>query len=393
MISRPIVSLLLCPALVLAVSAGLSDDGPLFSVRFSQKSITFTGKVDSTETTEALSAVVQSARPDLKISTEGLVVDPASPFPQLGDVKSLLAEIGLSTHEGVLEMWPDRIVIGGLTDSPVTQTALKIRVDPLLKNRSLINRVCIVGSDELPKIDISLASGKPGALAAEAVPPPTVGPAFEVPGILLEKLFPAIVMLNSFDRLEGKAGNPGDPVRAMPLLTDAEAGMPEGSGTPAASAPATPMLMATPVQEYELLPSVRFSRNASILQSNQTTILDELAKRLLSPERIGAPVFIEGVIPAGGSAALNDYLAERRSAEVVRLLQERGLDPKLLLTGVIRSPSPADEGEVRLRVEILLPAAAPEPPATAGTIGVETGTSPAAPASAAANSGQNPAEP
>ncbi|MEQ1842175.1 MAG: hypothetical protein ABL994_17350, partial [Verrucomicrobiales bacterium] len=188
MISRPIVSLLLCPALVLAVSAGMSDDGPLFSVRFSQKSITFTGKVDSTEATEALSAVVQSARPDLKISTEGLVVDPATPFPQLGDVKSLLAEIGLSTHEGVLEMWPDRIVIGGLTDSPVTQTALKIRVDPLLKNRSLINRVCIVGSDELPKIDISLASGNPGGLTAEAVPPPTVGPAFEVPGILLEKL-------------------------------------------------------------------------------------------------------------------------------------------------------------------------------------------------------------
>jgi len=391
MISRPIVSLLLCPALALAVSAGLSDDGPLFSVRFSQKSVTFTGKVDSTESAEALSAVVQSARPDLKSSIEGLVVDPATAFNQLGDVKSLLAEIGLSTHEGVFEMWPDRVVVGGLTDSPVTQTALKIRVEPLLQGRSLINRVCIVGTDDLPRIETSLAGGKPGDRAVEAAAPPTVGPAFEVPGILLEKLFPAIVMLNSFDRLEGKAGNPGDPVRAMPLLTDAEAGMPEGSGNPAA--PATPMLMATPVQEYELLPSVRFSRNASILQSNQTTILDELAKRLLSPERIGAPVFIEGVIPTGGSAALNDYLAERRSAEVVRLLQERGLDPKLLLTGVVRSPSPADEGEVRLRVEILLPAAAPESPATAGTIGVESGSSPAAPASPAANPGQNPVEP
>lgn len=386
------VFLLLGPALLLATTVGgLASEPALFSVRFTQKSVTLAGKVDSTETAEALAAVVRSARPDLKTSTEGLVVDASVAFPQLGDIKSLLAEIGLSTHEGVLELWPDRIVIGGLTDSPVTQTALKIRVEPVLNGRSLINRVCIVGTDELPEINISAADGTNSASSSAAVLPPAVGPAFEVPGILLEKLFPALLMLNQIDRLEGPAGKAGDPVRATPLeganipeITEIKA----NASNPAA-APA-PMLMATPVQEYESLPSVLFSRNASILQSNQATILDELAKRLLSPERVGAPVIIEGVIPSGGSAALNDYLAERRSTEVVRLLQERGLDPKLLSTGVIRSPSTADEGEVRVRVEILPPQASPDPAAAIGSIEPGPGTLPASPPG---NAGQGTLEP
>ncbi len=392
MMSRPTVFLLLGPALLLATTVGgLAAEPALFSVRFTQKSVTLAGKVDSIETVEALAAVVRSARPDLETSTEGLAVDPSVAFPHLGDIKSLLAEIGLSTHEGVLELWPDRIVIGGLTDSPVTQTALKIRVEPVLKGRALINRVCIVGTDELPEIRISSAEGTNSSPSSSAVLPPKVGPAFEVPGILLEKLFPALLMLNQIDRLEVPSGKPGDPVRATPLEG---ADTPEMTKTkPSASDPAAApamMLMATPVQEYEALPSVRFSRNASILQSNQAAILDELAKRLLSPERVGAPVTIEGVIPAGGSAALNDYLAERRSAEVVRLLQERGLDPKLLSTGVIRSPSTVDEGEVRLRVEVLPPQASPDPAVTVGSI--EPGPE-ASPASPPGNVGQGTVEP
>lgn len=373
MISRSITSLLLCPALVLAVSGGLSAEGPLFSVRFSQKSVTFAGKVDSTETAEALSAVVKSARPDLTTSTEGIIVDPSLAFPRLGDIRSLLAEIGLSTHEGVFEIWPDRIVVGGLTDSQVTQTALKIRVEPVLEGRPLINRICIVGTDELPKINVSLTSGNTNERPADLVSQPSVGPAFEVPGILLEKLFPAIVMLNSFDRLEGKDESAVTAVRATPTGDAAESSeSAEGGEAGSAAGPMAPLLTAKPVQEYEILPSVRFSRNASILQSNQASILDELAAQLLSPDRAGAPVFIEAVIPAGGSAALNDYLAERRSAEVVRLLQERGLEPELLSTGAIRSPSTLDDGEVRLRVEILPPEitnpAEPDPGATKPTV-------------------------
>ncbi len=381
MTSRSITSLLFCLALALTVSGGLTADAPLFSVRFRQKSVIFNGKVDSTETAEALSAVVRRARPDLTTSTEGMTVDSSVTFPRLGDIKSLLAEIGLSTHEGVFEIWPDRVVVGGLTDSQVTQTALKIRVEPVLEGRSLINHICIVGTEELPKVDISLGSGSTSDRSGNAAVQPNVGPAFEVPGVLLEKLFPMIVMLNSFDRLEGKDGISDEPIRTAPPEKGAdsiEAG--EGVGTGSTPGLMTPMLTASPVQEYEILPSVRFSRNASILQSNQTVLLDDLAKRLLSPDRAGAPVYIEAVIPDGGSAALNDYLAERRGAELVRLLEERGLDPELLSKGVVRSPSSVDDGEVRLRVEIIRPPVSPDPAPSADVTGVEVGNSPLPPA-------------
>ncbi len=73
---------------------------------------------------------------------------------------------------------------------------------------------------------------------------------------------------------------------------------------------------------------------------------------------------IEAVKPGGGSSAFNDYLCERRAAEVARLLAERGVESSLFAVKSVDSPSPIDEGEVRLLVEIL-PPPAPEDAAPA----------------------------
>jgi hypothetical protein len=110
---------------------------------------------------------------------------------------------------------------------------------------------------------------------------------------------------------------------------------------------------------YETLPSVYFSRNSTILQANQSAVLDEVAKRLLSADRIGSPLLIEVVDPGEGSITFTEYLCERRNEEVVRLLTERGVKAETFLIGKVKATSSVDQGEVRLRVEILPPPSLP----------------------------------
>ena len=74
---------------------------------------------------------------------------------------------------------------------------------------------------------------------------------------------------------------------------------------------------------------------------------------------------IEAVQPSGGSTAFNEYLCERRGAEVARFLTEGGVVPSSLQVKTIESSSPVDGGEVRLFVEILPPIEPLAPTATA----------------------------
>ena len=350
---------------VSAVRADAASPGvPDLSIRFNEQTIELSGRVDSEETAQNLALAARGARPDLQVVNEGLAVDPAAVLPPFSDLRSLIAELGLSTHEGRFEIWPDRILIGGLTDSVVTLTALRIRLGSILGERRFINHICIVGTEYLPKIDVSLTSNVTGTEMPARNLAPARETAFESPGLRLEKLFPMLVMLSDFDRLEGKSSTPAGALRATPLeMTSSDPAA--GPAVIAAAAggtrvPAT-MLSATPVQQYETLPTVRFSRSSFLLQSNQEPIFVELTRYLLAPDRKGRAVTIESVKPSGGSSDFNDYLCERRAAEVVRFLTERGVDAATLSSGVVNSSSPIDEGEVRVRVAIpLLP---PEPPA------------------------------
>jgi hypothetical protein len=144
-------------------------------------------------------------------------------------------------------------------------------------------------------------------------------------------------------------------------MTDAGTGTGADGATPGTFL--TTVLAATPVQQYETMPSVRFSRNSFLLQANQEPIFEELTRYLLSPDRQGRAVLVEAVKASGGSGAFNDYLCERRSAEVIRFLTERGVNAAVMKPGVIDSSSPIDEGEVRVKIEI--PMLPPELPAGA----------------------------
>ena len=352
--------------LAACVIAGAAD-APLLRVAFETGRVVVSGRVRTEAEVAAILAALKEARPDLPPDPTGLVVDPSAPLPDLGEMPGLLAELGLSTHEGRLELWTDRIVIGGLTDSLVTQTALRIRAEPFLPGRSLHNRLCIVGTDDLPKIEVSLSAAKADPATAASMAPSVVPPqgGWEPAGLSLSKLLSVIRLPGQIDRLSGKtpaAPAAPAPLRAEPLGPEAAAPPPAGP------MPSTP-LTATPVQTFETLPSVLFSRNSFLLQANQQTPIEALVKHLLAPGRRGAPVRIEAVKACGGSSAFNDYLCERRAAEVARFLGEGGVDAATMRIKTVESSSPIDSGEVRLFVEILPPPPVPEtatdPPATA----------------------------
>jgi outer membrane protein OmpA-like peptidoglycan-associated protein len=352
--------------LILCATAPASE-APLLRIAFEENAVVVSGRVRTEAEVATLAEALKGARPDLVPDLAALSVDPSVPLTDLGEMPSLLAELGLSTHEGRLELWEDRLVIGGLTDSLVTQSALRIRAEPFLKGRSLHNRLCIVGTDDLPKIAVSLSGAKVdpqmAAPAATPVIPPTGG--FESAGLSFSKLLAVIRLPGQIDRLAGRtAAAPAPPagLRAEPL-GPAERSAP---AAPTATMPATP-LTATPVQTFETLTPVLFSRNSFLLQANQQATIEGLVKHLRSPARRGAPVRIEAVKASGGSTAFNEYLCERRAAEVARFLSEGGVDPALLRTKSVESSSPVDSGEVRLFVEILPPEPEPQPDPTSDT--------------------------
>lgn len=350
-------------------------DAPLLRVAFEVRTVMISGRVDTEANAEAIVKALHNARPDLTADRSGLAIDPSVSLPDLSEFPSLLAELGLSTHEGRLELWPDRLVIGGLTDSLVTQSALRIRAKPLLEGRALHNRLCIVSTEDLPKLDVSLANSNVGVME---VAPPVVAVAapvgsFEMPGLSFAKLLAVMRLPGQIDRLSGKTAAPAPPMPAVGTLR-AE---PLGTGAPSNTADAPPVaampLTATPVQTFETLSSVLFSRNSFLLQANQQATIEGITKHLLSAARRGAPVRIEALKASGGSTAFNEYLCERRAAEVARFLTEAGVAPSLLRVKTIESSSPIDAGEVRLFVEILPPA---EPPAPAATPAADSPVNP-----------------
>ncbi len=317
---------------------------PDLRVVFGPKVTTLSGRVDSETTATALVAAVKSSRPDLPPDASGLVVDPSAVLPAFSDLRSLLDEIALSTHEGRLELWPDQLVIGGLTDSLVTQSALRIRIEPILAGRALNNQICVVATDDLPKIDVTLSHGKMvPASSPDAGAAPSIDTPYEAPGVRLEKLLATLHLLGDLGRLSGRAPAsppPGEPLRAQPV---------EMTAAPA------PQALPEPVPSLEALPSVHFSRNTFLLQANQIPTLDALAQQLLAPSRLGARVRVEALKPKDGSSAFNDYLCERRAAEVARFLTERGVAAPLFSLRTAQVDSPVDSGEVRLLVEPLPP--------------------------------------
>ncbi|NRB74096.1 MAG: hypothetical protein HRU46_07035 [Verrucomicrobiales bacterium] len=323
-------------------------DPPLLSIRFAETGVEFNGTVDSEETGQMLATSVKSVRPDLAIINRGLQVDPEATMPDLEDLKSLLEELGLSTHEGMLVFWDDRVLLSGLTDSVISVAALKILIEPLMIDRNLINRICIVNTDDLPDIKVNLTTLESQEALLDFESYPTAEELFEIPGLPLAKIYPALVMLSDLSRINGGGGNGIAPVRAQPLA------LPKPQVTEAAQEPGEPvMIQALPAERivhYVDLPSILFSRSTQLLQADQTSVVEELVSLLLEPPFAGNPITISPVRCQGGAAAFNEYLCENRATKVKELLAQRGIDETLFTVDIRESSSPVDTGEVKLQV-------------------------------------------
>ncbi len=307
------------------------------------------GRVDSEATASDLAATLTQARPDLPVNRAGLAIDPTAGRINLPDLRSLLAELGLSTLEGKLEISSDRLLITGLTDSVVTQSAIRLRAAPLLEGRAYHTRLCIVETEALPPIGPSLTSSGPlPAMVAET--PAVPEKPFESPGVRFEDLLPTLRMLARIGELSGKPPlhtNAAQPLRAEPMVA--------ATGT----APPVAQVVMPALPTREPLPSIYFSRNSFLLQANQDAAIEAVAKQLFASNRQGLPVQVEAVRAEGGSSAFNDYLCERRVEEVKRILTERGIAATVIKGATIPGTSSVDAGEVKISVEL------PPPPAPA----------------------------
>ncbi|MDF1826175.1 MAG: hypothetical protein P1U68_16130 [Verrucomicrobiales bacterium] len=340
-------------ALLSGLSPALSAAGePTLQVSFTREGVTFAGKIPSEEYGQTLAESVKSVRPDLSILNLGLKVDPEVEGPDLGDLKSLLAELGISTHEGHFSIDEESLTIGGMTDSRITSTALKIRLDPLLGDRNFINRICIVNKDDLPKLSVHLSSGETSGPLLNFDLIPTAAEAYEPPGLSISNLFPMMLTLSDLSRLKEKPSitdknAPEAPMQAVPLLQVRNIG---GS-----TSKPTPMLRAMPAPPqptYIPLSPVLFTRDSFLLQVNQESNVDAIVAQLSEPPLAGHPILVQPVKSASRSGAFGDYLIEKRAEATKTMLLERGISASLISVETIEDKTSTDRGEVRLVVKI-----------------------------------------
>ena len=330
--------------------ASSKDEPPQLSIRFTPKGIMFAGMVDSEENAQLIATFAKSVRPDLAIIKGELTVSPEAHLPKLEDLKSVLEELGLSTHEGMIAFWEDRVLISGLTDSVISVAALKILIKPLMENRKLINRVCIVSTDDLPNIKVDLTTLESQAALIDFESHPTAKKTFAIPGLPLNKIYPALVMMSDLSRINRGGGTDIAPLRARPLtVAQPRRSQANQEITPPRVIQALP---ADRILHYVNLQSIRFSRNTALLQADQTKVFDSIATRLQTPPLTGHPITISPMLCQGGAVTFNEYLCEKRAARVKDMLTERGVDSDLFSIRMGDSPALFDSGEVRLQVTI-----------------------------------------
>lgn len=377
-----------------------TEKQPLLAVKFAMEGVEFSGTVDTEETGQELAESVRSVRPDLGIINRGLSVDPGVELPPLADIRSLLAEIGISTHEGGIAIWDDALLVTGMTDSVITLTALKIRMEPLLEGRRLINRICIVNTDDLPDITVKLADGKDAGPLIDFEKYPTASESFEMPGLAMAKLYPTLLLMSDLRRVaEPGTGQGAGEIRAVPLMTSLPGAAAPGGETPGGETPGTAgaelspaallrAMPAEPVNAVVSLEPIRFSSSSFLLQTNQRPHVNKLVKQLQEAPLAGHPIRLRALKPSGGSAAFYGYLCDRRSAEARRLLVEGGIPASRLTVEIVDSNSPIDGGEVLVSVEI-----PPEPEEPEGEAPAEDGgggENPGAPKTADASPAAGP---
>jgi len=327
---------------------------PRLSIRFTDRAILFDGEVDSEETGQELARAAQSIRPDLPLRNRGLRVDPETEVPPIPDLKSLLTELGLSTHGGGIAFYEDRVVLSGMTDSVITVTAVQIRMESLLEKRRLENRLCIVSPADMPDPAVRLSTGLDGGSLLDFDRYPGPEESFIPPGVAPRKLAGTLALMSRFEEfLDPSERTKAVPVRAVPApLAPEEAAPSEGPPPPEQAPSRMRAVPAGPITTYIHLEPIRFSRNSFLLQAGTRETIGQLVQQLSAPPLAGRRILLKSRQWQSSSAAFAEYLAERRAEEAEKLLVEAGIPAERIEATVEKIPSSLDEGEVLVVVEI-----------------------------------------
>lgn len=350
--SRPIHGILLAIELTVLTWSFSAESSDNFQVEIKERNILLSGSLPDESFAKEIQATLTSACPNHAIIAEKIAFAPTPGFPSLADLRPLLAELGISTVEGRLEIWPDRIVLGGLTDSQVTLSALTIRLRSLLTTRRLVNHLCIVPTDDLPNPNLLLADEAPASRSRTDGRRRTVR--FEPSGIAVQKLPDLISLFEQFgDFAEsapaGVISTAAASLRAAPIEPSTTDTVATNLTAPAPMPlPESPLPPPTTGNPFAPVGMILFSRNTALFQGNQEQDLANLLAWLDTPTFQGQSIRLEAIKAGGASAALLDYLCERRLDEATALLTNAGIDKSLISRRTTTDDTAIDSGEVRV---------------------------------------------
>lgn len=330
--------------LLLICRSATAEPDP-FVVEFLKTKVAFSGTTDSKETADRIASEVLLARPDLDVVNTGLAFDPEVKLPNLKLMCHLIVEIALSTHEGVFEISDDSLTVGGLTDSVVTSSVLRLRAAPILGDRQFRQQVCLVPGKDLPEIPIMLSTGetrKAYSFDLELKQKKEV--TFEPPGIILTKLLGLIEGTSNPDLFP--------PVISAPVVIEAP---PPPEDLPEENPVAMPVLperppAPPPPSPYQEFGPVVFARNSVVLQSGQLEMLKGLAPTFDAEPWQGREIIVRALVYQSGSKVYARWVGERRMAEAVRFLKEAGVPEGRIKPEAVEVAGKIDRGEVKILI-------------------------------------------
>jgi len=333
-----------------------ADKAKPFEILFLRTKVSFSGSIESKATAEKLANTIISVRPDLKVVNDGLRFDPAVKFPDLELFESLVIELAISTAEGIIELSDNQLVVGGLTDSPVASSALRLRAKPLLGSRSYKDQTCLIPSSDLPDTPILLSTGetrKPFAFKVARVKKKEVI-TYQPPGFLLQKLAGLIEATKDLSIYLPESERTELPPEVTKVDTPPESpGKEESSRQPdnTMAEAATVFSEALKPNPFQHFGPILFGRNSFILRTGQSEFIPEVAAQLNVPPWDKKAILIQGVVYQSGSSAFAEWLGDRRKSEVVKRLIAAGVSESRFQTETTLSADRIDGGEVRVLVK------------------------------------------
>ena len=315
-----------------------------FSVVISGTKAAFSGTLESKAMVERLANVLIDARSDLEVINTGLEYDSDRKIPHPEMFESLLVEVALSTHEGELALSDEVLTVGGLTDSVVTLSVLRLRAEPFLKDgRRLRERLCLVPTEDLPAIPIILSTGETrDSFSFDLDLLKTDQVFFEPSGISLLKLGDLIHATKDVYWLEtGKTGGPPPP----PAVEVAEAIGPETIDKPIEE----PVVEAIIPDPYHQVGVIRYGRNSYLYQVGEEGYFKTLAKQLNEKPYLEKSIQLHCMMYKSGSVAFSEWLVDKRKAKAIEKLVSLGVEKNRIQAEVVETDQD-DIGEVKVRV-------------------------------------------